>query len=731
MNGLTFLSPFLLIGLAAAAIPPLLHLLARIRARRQTFPTLRFLRRSAEATARKRRLKNWLVLLLRSLAMASLAVAVAQPMSRAASAWMAGDAPIAVIVLDDSYSMEAPIGESSAFMASRDAALQLLAGEYKPSRICLLRSTRAEDRPAISGDFGLARKTLADAEVDAGPSRLDRTVAEALRALQTQPAANKALYVFSDLQQHDMQRVLDLPELADAKDVHWFFVHPGLSGTGNVGLVDLAAPRRVRVGQTVRFRAELVNSHPRERTVGVQWYVGSEPTGEEVLVTLAPAGEEGHQRHVAWQHDFTNPGPVVVEVRLREGGAISADDVRRTVVLVQPAVEVLLVGGSTRKPSAPAMAADWALRWALDWRTQAQKVHQPWYVHLRQTDVEDLNPAMLRGADAAVFSDVPGFSSRQSEAIQSFVTGGGLAWFFLGPGVDVAEWNRQFASTDTPLLPGTLSEAVGEVGPEARVVEVVRVDTRHPFLAGLYENKEDYPRPLCHRYFPLTKGTARTLLELEGGDPLLLEHSVGAGRVVWCTTSASPRWSLLMQSPLLVSALHRSLLLAGPEAKSRLTVDVGGRIVLPVGTENSSDSSDVVKRVRIIPPSGRPEDTHVEIVREGLAETDATGLAGLYRWTDEDDGEEGVFVVNPAGREGTLEYLQPEALQAALHDRGCRWVAVGESLDAVHQMAAADAGGRNWWDVLAMLALGALLIEAIVANRRREVGPLQTGGGTR
>ncbi len=55
---LTFATPVLLVGLLAAAIPPLLHLLSRARAKEVAFPTLRFLALSMERTARRRRLRS-------------------------------------------------------------------------------------------------------------------------------------------------------------------------------------------------------------------------------------------------------------------------------------------------------------------------------------------------------------------------------------------------------------------------------------------------------------------------------------------------------------------------------------------------------------------------------------------------------------------------------------------------------------------------------------------------
>ncbi len=69
----------MLLGLLAAGIPVVLHLLNRVRSPIVPFPTLRFLRITAMKTSRRRQLQHWLLLLLRMAVFALIAAGVAQP----------------------------------------------------------------------------------------------------------------------------------------------------------------------------------------------------------------------------------------------------------------------------------------------------------------------------------------------------------------------------------------------------------------------------------------------------------------------------------------------------------------------------------------------------------------------------------------------------------------------------------------------------------------------------
>ena len=85
-------------GLAAAAVPVLIHLLLRPRPRRQPFPAIRFILQSREAAERTNRLKRLILLAMRTLAVVLIVALLAQPRLRAAR-WISADAgPIAVAV---------------------------------------------------------------------------------------------------------------------------------------------------------------------------------------------------------------------------------------------------------------------------------------------------------------------------------------------------------------------------------------------------------------------------------------------------------------------------------------------------------------------------------------------------------------------------------------------------------------------------------------------------------
>ena len=79
---MTFLTPLFLLGLAALAVPVLIHLTQRERATVVEFPSLMFLRKIPHESVRRRRIRDWLLLALRAAALACLIAAFARPFVR-------------------------------------------------------------------------------------------------------------------------------------------------------------------------------------------------------------------------------------------------------------------------------------------------------------------------------------------------------------------------------------------------------------------------------------------------------------------------------------------------------------------------------------------------------------------------------------------------------------------------------------------------------------------------
>ena len=124
MAGLGFIHLGFLAAAAAVAVPILIHLLFRPRARKVEIGSLFFLRAVLRDSARRRKVRRWILLAMRALGVLLLALLFARPYRTSASA-LATEREV-ILLIDRSASMGAAGGQSSPFAKAQQEAGVLL-----------------------------------------------------------------------------------------------------------------------------------------------------------------------------------------------------------------------------------------------------------------------------------------------------------------------------------------------------------------------------------------------------------------------------------------------------------------------------------------------------------------------------------------------------------------------------------------------------------------------------
>src|ERR1700722_15809103 len=108
---MTFLQPFVLLGLPLVLVPVIIHLLNRLRHRPKPWAAMRFLLSATRSSTSHTKLRQFLILLFRVLAVAMLLIFLARPLAGGWLGFAVSSAPDAIILLlDRSASMEVESG---------------------------------------------------------------------------------------------------------------------------------------------------------------------------------------------------------------------------------------------------------------------------------------------------------------------------------------------------------------------------------------------------------------------------------------------------------------------------------------------------------------------------------------------------------------------------------------------------------------------------------------------
>ncbi len=698
---ITFVTGWLLLGLAAAAIPLVLHLLASVRAPQEYFPTLRFLKMGMEKTARRRRLEHWLLLLIRSALLALLAMALAEPILKSTSGFFSDKRFAAVIIVDNSYSMGVGRGGESRLDVARREASKLLGGADRPSAAALIL-TNSSDRPEnLRSDLEVHRQKLSQASLSAARADMSECVREALALLKNSTAPQKAIYIFSDMQRISFGN----PVKYDTADVPLMLVDcSGGVKAVNVGIEKMKITGSRIAGREMKFTATLINSSATDKEAHVWLQVDGAEVGEPVRKILPAAKNDTPSgTDVQFVHAFGEPGVHVGQIAIREADDLTVDNVRRFSLRIGGEIRALLVAGSGRVAGYNPAASSHTLTAALD-------SVDVWSIRRRTVMSNRFDADSLTGAQVVFFADVPEFTADQAAAVVEFVRSGGSAVFFLGPTVKTSNYNERFAG----MLPGRIAQAIGQVGMEAQGLRAVK-NLRHPYLEGLYETPADYREVIIQRYYRMERliGDHETVLSSPAGDPILLARNFGSGRVILATTTAGREWNNLATTNLLLPMVTRICFASAEHLGADNTFSAGSAVTIRFGEGVTGKSA-----VNVTTPDGSIEVLTISDSSEAVFTK--TNQPGIYRWEVAANGPAGAFAINPAGVESDLSAIAPEAMAEAIKSQNDGvGVYFGGTLDDVHKSAAEAAAGDNLWDRLLAVVILLLVIEAVVANRFR------------
>src|ERR1051325_5723872 len=337
-----FLHPLYLLGLAAASLPILIHLLNRRRLKRIRFPAVRFVLLSQKRISRSYRLRHWLLLALRTLAVILLALLLANPIFQTGAGLFAGSGPVSlVILLDNSLSMTWS-GDGNGFKQAKEAARLLLTSLNDGDRAALIPTNHAaNDTFRLKPERQVVLKELDGIEIADGTANLSDALAKAYELL-SEPASQKEIRLITDMgltgwDEFSISALKRVDPSIQLKIIRIPSKGKPLNGTikavrlGNEG---------VGVNLPVNVEATLANFGDTEiKDILVQLSVDGQ-TKEQKLATIPAKGETA----VTFQTRLTQAGPHTGEVRLKKDG-FAGNAATYFALDAQDKLRILLVDG--------------------------------------------------------------------------------------------------------------------------------------------------------------------------------------------------------------------------------------------------------------------------------------------------------------------------------------------------------------------------------------------------
>ena len=729
---MSFLNPILLFGLAAVAVPIVIHLLNRRKFQKVVWAAMRFLQASVERNQKRMRIEDLLLLALRCLLLALLAFALARPALVSKAGDLFGPSKVTgVILLDNSYSMGMSDGVMTRFEKARRAAGQVLDAMPSGSSTALFLASDIVNEviPEPTLDLSLARKMIREATLTDRGTDLFPALSRAIDTLKDLLGARKEIYLITDGQAAGWRQVREVQKLLEKSraEVRTQIILVGDQEEHNLGVSELRLAGGLSpVNQPLRFEVKVTNYGREEvRDTRISLSVDQEPASDEFALGLIPPGGT---RSVSLFTRLRTEGFHAVTARI-PADRLPADDARSVVVRAIKEVKVLVVDGDPGRE--PRDGETYFLGHALV--PVAPELAEGYFIKTVTLTAPELASARLDEFDAVVLANVPDFSDLTAKAIQQYLRRGGGLMIFPGAKVNAAFYNEQLLRR-YQFLPAELAGLRGQADQDEKFFTLQEKDYQHPVVtlwndpgsgtlssARFYQAYVLKPAAASSRARPgdgkdkaektEEAGDPEVIVNFADGTPAVMERTYGLGRVILFSSTADTAWNDLPVRLSFVPLIHRALGFLVQRQDEGLTIRVGDKFSRRVGLESLGQDAtfqrprqtDVLRDLR-----------RVELVNGWpRMQYDRTDLAGVYEASVSDPAFSLKFAAQADPAESSLEELSPAQLKGLGEAAGVIPWTPNFSLQSAGPTARS---GTEFWLPLILAALLVGLVESFLGQ---------------
>ena len=610
---MNFLSPGLLFGLLAASIPILIHLLNLRKLKKIDFSTLHFLKLIEKQKVRRVKLIQWLLMALRVLIIAMLVLGFSRPVIQDVRipGFTSASKTSAVIIIDDSFSMEVVDGRGSYFNQLKNGVNMILTGLKEGDDVSILFTSESYPELATpSGDFLNLKKIISQVEPGFKTGMLNSAIIKAASIIGESENLNKELYIFSDFQKSTLgneKEFTDVSALLDSR------VKTRLFNFNSKEVVN-SAVTGVKVNNQVFEPGKDISVTATIRNF-------SEDDVNNGLVSLFVNGERGAQKSynlaagkitdVTLSARVEKPGFSEIRVEIDEDD-LKADNSRFASIYLPYEFKVVLLGKASDLKFIN--AAIEAGSFAGNMQIIRKEISQT-----GSLDFNEVNLVIVSGAGGGDLSK-----------LKNYVKQGGGIMLFPGENTTLAEFSTLLSSF------GVVAPSEMKKDAKALPGKFTSIRFEHPLLREIFQTQygNSVESPELFTYFRIPSGSGTDIISLSDGGSFLKETRFGKGKVVTSAAAAVIPSGNFPVIPIFAPLIYRSLFYLASQEPAGEESLIGEQILIP-GKKTGGGSIELAA----------PGETGYVLqtsANNGGVVFDKTVRPGVYKFTR--DGKEIDFI---------------------------------------------------------------------------------------
>ncbi len=696
---MTFLNPAILIGLAAATIPVIIHLLNLRKLKKIEFSTLIFLKELQKNKIRRVKLKQWLLLALRVLIILLIVTAFARPTLEGVSIGGTTSAAktTALFILDDSFSMSVVDQNGSYINQAEQTIKELLSNleEGDEAGLILISGDTGGEVPVTTNINSVAEK-LKNVNASNASGTINSALIKASNLILESKNFNKEIYLLSDFQKDRIaieQNLTDLGQTLNEQVKLYSFDYSGKE-VYNIGISKLKVITKIfEINKPISFEATVTNySNQTVNNLVVSLFVGGKRSAQKSIDLASNKAKIVQLEGTANENGFVD---IIVEI---EDDEVSVDNKRFGSIFIPEKISVLLLYDKFND-----------IRFV---KLALQSAAANGNLELDEKPLSKISTIKLNNYDAVII--IGSKVIDRSDGLRKFLSEGGGVIIFPSSKPELTGFQGLLNSLKLPQPKEIIyySEQIN------KTVDIEKVDYDHPLLQNIFrdEQKKEIESPIIQNYYKISPmGIGKSIISLLDGSSFLSEYDFERGKIFVFNVPPVLEWSDFPIKSIFAPIIYKAVVYLSAEDRSESEYIAGE----PLNINISRRTLPVIKVVR---PDRSEDLINLNGKDSDFLNYGKTYLSGNYKIYSGVDLLETISV-NTDQLESNVNYISDDEFEDYLKEinfKGAH-IKITKGEDPVTLILQARFGSELWRYFLIAAFLLALIEMTIARSAKKEL----------
>ncbi len=687
---MTFLNPAILIGLLAATIPVIIHLLNLKKLKNVEFSTLMFLKELQKNKIRKIKIKQWLLLLLRVLIIIFIVLSFARPTLQGLS--IAGVTSAAkttsIFLIDNSFSMSV-IDQKGSFINQAKDITEKIISLHQDGDEVFVNFIAADSVSTLNLNSPDFLNSMKASDISFLKPDIKQNLISAAVLINKSKNFNREIFLLSDFQKNlfpSEQEKNDFSELFNER-IKIYSLHFKKDDIFNLSIDDAKPENQIiQKGSTLSFIVTVTN-HSQQN---LQNRVLSLFINEKRVAQKSFNISANETQKINIETTLYSDGQINIHAEL-ESDDIQYDNYYYMVINVPDKISVLILRNENSNPD--------FLKLALQTLPNEKII-------VEEKDPLQSTFIQLNSYDVIIL--VSDYYENLAQ-LKNYIEQGGSLIIIPSGRINYNNFNSLINNLGFGKFDSFISNA-NKVS-----LQFDRVDYEHPVFKDLFSNNQQkkIDSPIITQFLKNSALTGVPIITLSDNSGFLIENKIGKGKAFLFNSAFNTEWSDFPVKSVFAPLVVKSVFYLSQKDFSSYQLNAGDEFTFEISKINSP-------RIIIKRPDGTEDYFQLNEISSQILRYKKTNLAGVYNIVSNDKIITG-FSVNHHKSESKQEYLSTKDFEKFLEGFNFKGQLIEikpneNPIESINQ----SRFGTELWKLFVLLAIITAIVEMIISRNNKK-----------